>query len=78
MSHFNNNSQETNTDVTYVKGCNGDCYQGRWCDCKDGPLEFSEQDKNELVSTVLISLIIAVICTAVVAFIANGTIVYGG
>lgn len=77
MSHSNNNSQETNS-ITYTNGCNGDCYQGRWCDCKDECNDLSEEDKSEIIPTFIISAVIAAICAALVYFIANGPVMYGG
>ncbi len=41
-------------------GCNGDCYQGRWCSCKDTVTDADERYYAYVVA-VFVTLVITVV-----------------
>lgn len=59
---------ETNTLITYANGCNGDCFQGKWCDCEDNPIFKDDDEKKDLIQATIISCAVVVISLLAGAF----------
>jgi hypothetical protein len=55
---------------TYINGCNGNCYQGRWCECKEEAY-FEKEHKKELIISGIVSFIVSVTVLSIFYFAVN-------